>query len=684
MEKQVQCQDSEQVVAVDEYDYDKPLELILTHENLMTYLLPLNLISKEHSNYAPERPKWENLKHLKIRLSDIIFATDSFSKANLLWTEGHHQVYKAELEHFDQETFTLVEENNKSEVTKRRTTHHNIVTLLGFCDEDFELILVFENTSNKLSSYLKDTEKPILTWAECLRICLDVAYGLRYLHYGMEAQKVIIHRDISSDTIALDGNLGAQIAKFGKSVFLPSYLDDHTLYPDTIIGCFGYGYPEYMNIGKLNRESNVYSFGVILYEILCGKVIDLSHYTENEEEWVHEVRRCFHDGTIKDMVDPIIKEESGDIFALSKGPNKNSMDAFLKIVDACLVEIQDKRPTINVVIEELEKALMFQAKQNETNKIHLINSFRSKQQRHPQVSLEDIELATKNFHVENCVGGGGFGKVYKGKIPHSDNIIVAKQLDTTGGQGDKQFRNELQILVNYKHDNIISLVDYCDEKDAKIIVYEYAIRGSLDRHLNDSHLTWTKRLSICIDVASALDFLHGGDKTLATVIHRDIKPDNILLTGDWKAKLGDFGLSLTSAINNETDFVIDHACGTEGYVDPLYMKSRFLTKESDIYLFGVVLFEILCGRSTFDCKRQEHVHLSVFIKDVFEKGKGDHDEIVFEKIKKEIIPEALSVFQMIAYQCLNENSEKRPKAKEVVQQLKKALELQISYHTFSY
>ncbi|XP_071687442.1 probable serine/threonine-protein kinase PBL25 [Rutidosis leptorrhynchoides] len=200
-----------------------------------------------------------------------------------------------------------------------------------------------------------------------------------------------------------------------------------------------------------------------------------------------------------------------------------------------------------------------------------------------KISLENIQLATENFHDKNFVGGGGFGKVYKGKLPHSDNTIVAKRLDTKGGQGEKQFRNELQIRFNFKHDNIISLVGYCDEKDAKIIVYEYAIRGSLDGHLKDSHLTWMKRLNICIDIATALDFLHGGDETLATVIHRDIKPDKILLSSDWKAKLGDFGLSLTSVINNETDFVIDHACGTEGYVDPLYMKSRFLTKESDIY-----------------------------------------------------------------------------------------------------
>ncbi|XP_071686634.1 uncharacterized protein [Rutidosis leptorrhynchoides] len=606
-QKQVQCQDSEQ--DVDGYD---------------------NSVSvSEYSNYAAESLKWDNLKddilkHLKIPLSDILVATDNFSNEYLHRFQGHHKLYQAKLEH-GQEDFSSVEENNKSELPKRHinvlmkrlitreeyrkrdqelfcneiqilTTcnHHNIVPLLGFCDEDSEMILIFDITIKiYLDMYLNSIHRPILTWAERLRICLDIAYGLEYLHYEMEDQKKIIHRHMDSCFIALDENFRAQIASFDYSVFLPPYLDDLTLYQDKVFGILGYGDPEYLNTGKLKRESDVYSFGVILCEILWGKTAE-SHFEVSQKQLAYEIRRCIDEGTLKNMVDPQIKEERSDGFTLNRGPNKNSLVAFLEIAVACLVETQDKRPTIKVVIEELNKALLFQVNYKDTI----------------MISLEDIQVATQNFHDKNCVGGGGFGKVYKGKLPQSDNTVVAKRLDTNGSQ--------------------------------------------------------------------ALNFLHGGNKTLATVIHRDIKPDNILLTGDWKAKLGDFGLSLTSSITNETDFVIDHACGTEGYVDPLYMKSRFLTKESDIYSFGVVLFEILCGRSTFDCKKQDGVHLSVFIKDRFEKGKGKLDAIVFEKIKQKIMPEALSVFQMIAYQCLNENSEKRPEAKEVVKQLKKALEFQMS------
>ncbi|XP_071717895.1 receptor-like protein kinase ANXUR2 [Rutidosis leptorrhynchoides] len=204
--------------------------------------------------------------------------------------------------------------------------------------------------------------------------------------------------------------------------------------------------------------------------------------------------------------------------------------------------------------------------------------------------------------------------------------------------------------------------------------FKFFSRGSLDRHLNNARLTWVRRLKICIDVAITLDFLHRGVGKQATVIHRDIKTENILLTGEWNAKLDDFGLSLISAINKETGYVIDGACGTPGYVDPLYVQSSFLTKESDIYSFGVVLFEILSGRSTYLILEQEGVYLPVFVKDRFEKG--IQDDVVFEEIKTQIKPGALSTFQTIAYRCLNVKREERPKAKEVLEQLNKALELQ--------
>ncbi|KAJ0735732.1 putative protein kinase RLK-Pelle-LRR-I-1 family [Helianthus annuus] len=231
---------------------------------------------------------------------------------------------------------------------------------------------------------------------------------------------------------------------------------------------------------------------------------------------------------------------------------------------------------------------------------------------------------------------------------------------------------EVEVLFEYKHENIIGLVGYCDENGEKILVYEYAFNRSLDMHLGDASITWTKRLKIGIDIATGLDFLHGGGYP---VIHRDVKSANILLNDDWKAKITDFGLSVIPSLNNEIDFVVDSAAGTRGYCDPLYVERDFLTRESDVYSLGVVLFEMICGRlAVIQNHKDEDDFLVSLVKQYYKEGKLD--ELVFKGIKDKIVPKSLTSFLTIAYQCLHRKREKRLAASEVVLQLKKALEFQ--------
>ncbi|XP_076919308.1 uncharacterized protein LOC143580055 [Bidens hawaiensis] len=527
--------------------------------------------------------------------------------------------------------------------------HPNIVTLFGFCDEGSEMTLLIDDVSNgNLAGCLKNVnQKRNLTWEKRLKICIDVAHALNYLHSEMEDKKIIINRCIGSINIRLDANWGAKIIELGFSIDLPPYVEDDILRLDTIIGLPYTIDPVYAQRGKLKRASDVYSFGVLLFEILCGRTADDPIYLEKNENGLAPLaRRSYSMGTLETMIDPMIKGENGENnFVLNRGPNKDSLHTFIEIAYKCLLGNQHQRPTMEVIIQELEKALSLQ--KNKDN---------------PIISLEDVKVATQNFH--DCIGRGGYGIVYKGNLRDGDGFkaIVAKQLDKSSDQGEQQFLSELQILLEYKHENVIGLVGYCNEKDEKIIVYEYASRGSLDNYLHDVSLTWLKRLNICIEVACALDFLHGGVEKRAKVIHRDIKTANILLNDDWKAKIADFGLSLISPITQETNYVIDYACGTPGYMDPLYRKSKYLTMESDIYSFGVVLFEILCGRSTFAIHEHEGCYLPEFVENKFKERK--HEDLVFKQIREQIGPKSLTIFQTIAYQCLHHEREKRPTAKK--------------------
>ncbi|KAL4577640.1 hypothetical protein LXL04_013750 [Taraxacum kok-saghyz] len=211
---------------------------------------------------------------------------------------------------------------------------------------------------------------------------------------------------------------------------------------------------------------------------------------------------------------------------------------------------------------------------------------RTKQFQHLKIQLEVIKSATNNFADDKCIGRGGFGKVYKGELLRSEgNIVVAiKRLDPRFGQGNPEFWKEIVILSLYKHENIISLLGFCDESNEKILVYEYASRKSLDLYLNNANLSWIQRLKICIGVARGLAYLHNPGVSQQRVLHQ------------WNPKILDLGLSKFGPANQQCTFCISNVVGTIGYCDPLYIETGLLTKESDVYSFGVVLFEVLCGR----------------------------------------------------------------------------------------
>ncbi|XP_076957640.1 receptor-like protein kinase FERONIA, partial [Bidens hawaiensis] len=233
---------------------------------------------------------------------------------------------------------------------------------------------------------------------------------------------------------------------------------------------------------------------------------------------------------------------------------------------------------------------------------------------------------------------------------------------------------ELEILFDYKHENIIGLEGYCNENGEKIIVYEHAANKSLDRRLSNVSLTWIKRLAICIDIARGLAFLHRDAPTNETVIHRDIKSANILLTDNWKAKISDFGLSAITARNQKVNSLV---VGTAGYVDPQAEDAGFFTEKSDIYSLGVVLFEILYGQLVVPTRDYDKEDATRILKQIHEEEKLE--SIVFKDIKEQIAPKSLSAFRAIVSQCLVHERKKRPNAKMVLEQLEKSLAFQEDY-----
>ncbi|KAJ0705080.1 putative protein kinase RLK-Pelle-CrRLK1L-1 family [Helianthus annuus] len=301
---------------------------------------------------------------------------------------------------------------------------------------------------------------------------------------------------------------------------------------------------------------------------------------------------------------------------------------------------------------------------------------------HLKIPFEVIRLATNNFAED--IGMGGYGKVYKGQLPHPNSsgepstTVAVKRLDMRSGQGQREFSTEINMLASYKHSNLVSLVGFSEDGKEKVLVYKYEVNGSLDKHLASTDLTWEQRLRICIGAARGLEYLHAGVGMGHRVLHRDIKSGNILLDENWEAKISDFGLSKIGPMNQPITFLLTMPCGTLGYLDPQYHKTGILTKESDVYSFGVVLFEVLCGKPASAIYKYDGELLNNFVKHRYEEGKID--EIIMPSLREEKNMYSLQKFSDIAYQCLNKSRNQRPSMNHIVKELQ-SIECQVGSPT---
>ncbi|XP_021989812.1 receptor-like protein kinase ANXUR2 isoform X1 [Helianthus annuus] len=295
-----------------------------------------------------------------------------------------------------------------------------------------------------------------------------------------------------------------------------------------------------------------------------------------------------------------------------------------------------------------------------------------------QFTLSEIEHATQNFDESLVIGRGGFGKVYRGTITYGEISLDAaiKRLESGSNQGAVEFWAEVEMLSKLRHSHLVSLIGYCKEGQEMILVYEYMRKGTLaDRlHKRRAPLTWVRRLKICIGAARGLDYLHTDTNIKPRVIHRDVKSSNILLDDNWAAKISDFGLSKIGPTNQPSTYVNTLVRGTFGYLDPDYFQTGRLTRKSDVYAFGVVLLEVLCGKQAVDRSLdEEHWGLVRWAQDSIKEGKLKH--IVDSALRGKISPKCLKEFSLLAKKCLHSHPKQRPTMAEVVMGLESILAL---------
>ncbi|XP_050881464.1 probable serine/threonine-protein kinase PBL23 isoform X1 [Lathyrus oleraceus] len=283
-------------------------------------------------------------------------------------------------------------------------------------------------------------------------------------------------------------------------------------------------------------------------------------------------------------------------------------------------------------------------------------------------SYRDLCSATQNFHPPNMIGEGGFGRVYKGNIKSTNQVVAVKQLDRNGFQGNREFLVEVLILSLLHHQNLVNLVGYCAEGDQRILVYEFMENGSLEDHLLDvtpdrKPLDWKTRMKIAGGAAKGLEYLH--EQANPPVIYRDFKASNILLDESFNPRLSDFGLAKLGPTGDKTH-VSTRVMGTYGYCAPEYASTGQLSTKSDVYSFGVVFLEIITGRRVIDNSRpSEEQNLIIWAQPLL-KDKNKFTKMADPLLGDNYPIKGLYQALAVAAMCLQEEADTRPLISDVV------------------
>ncbi|KAM0057355.1 putative protein kinase RLK-Pelle-RLCK-XII-1 family [Helianthus debilis subsp. tardiflorus] len=600
----------------------------------------------------------------KFSLDEILSATQNFDDALVVGKGGLGKVYKATISLEIGATFTaaikrldlLDSSQGATEfwaeiniLTKLR--HCNLVSLIGYCNDNSELILIYEFMPNGTLDGHLNRYKTGLSWVQRLKISIGAARGLHYLHTGTGTQHGVIHRDVKSSNILLDENYAAKISDFGLS-----------------------------KIGQTNTSGayvntharDVFAFGVVLFELLCGRAALDNSLNEEEcslAKWAHE---SIEEGKVYEIISFNIKSQI----------SPKSLKVFVQIADRCLSSESKKRPDMAEILVALELSLTLQNRFDsrvnpaagilsiarrikwpfispeansencggESDKLKLlvpVPTFR-------EYTLDQLRAATRGFSVENIVsedGKNGPNVVYKGKLEDEDRLIAIKRFNRLPWPDTRQFLDEVKAVGQLRSERLANLLGCCIEGDEILLVAEFMPHGTLSKHLfhwEGQPLKWAMRLRVALYLAQALDYCNSEGQ----ILYHDLNVSRVLFDQEWNPRLSSFGL-LENGDRQMFRVAMDSTFGPPEY----FGRGISVTAEGAIYEFGTLLFHLLSGKRIPPSHALDLIKGNNFqwLTDPFLEGHFSNGDVA-------------EVVRMVS-QCLQYEPGERPDAKSVVASL---------------
>ncbi|CAI5469065.1 unnamed protein product [Closterium sp. Yama58-4] len=581
--------------------------------------------------------------------------------------------------------------------------HPNLLSLVGYCDEGTEQILVFEHMKHgSLASWLRPPaeaaeSRPPLTFEQRVRIAADVARAVEFLH---SQPKPIVHKDIKTETILLDENFKVKLGGLGTRKHLPGESSRVRVQRRK-----GYLDPEYCQTFVVTAKAEIFALGVVILELITGQPPVV------EEEVVAKAgRNTVKIVTLAQWAIPKIKDENFGLIVdgrMEEYP-ADKLEILTKIASECLNPLRRNRPDIGPVPRSpAPKSSSRAGRASRRSRGSSLGGGESEAAHEYTVAPVDVILglkpagsagvgadqrgsdaerlgngvassgavnsgATNGFSREGKLGEGGFGSVHKGRVHVGGGRmeeVAVKALNQEGYQGEAEWVTEVKYLGALGHPNLVRLVGYCMEGEHRLLAYELMEYGSLERYLfrrNVTPLPWNIRMKVALHAARGLAYLH--EETEAQVIYRDFKASNILVDREFNAKLSDFGLAKDGPVGSDTH-VSTRVMGTYGYAAPEYMLTGHLTAKSDVYSFGVVLLEIISGRRAvernFPPGQQNIVEWSA----PFFADRRMLVKIVDQRLENQFSVKGVVKAARLAYNCLKKDPKERPLMSDAVQTL---------------